>query len=89
MKQTQVNLIHKFLKLNYNNLKIEKKSNRYFVLQRNAKPLLIYELKHNHTLINLESVIRPIVKMFETDFEKTREIVIEWFLNEYNIDKTK
>ena len=95
MKSREMDLIHKFLKMNFGDLKLEKKplaalaGETYTSLKRDKKTYFIHEQHRNVTQINLDSVVRPIVNIFNTDFEETREFVIEWFFREYNIDNTK
>ena len=98
MDPREINLIHKFLKMNFGDLEIntqsfpgtEKRNRTDFIsLNRNNKRYFINEQNQNITQVNLDLVVRPIVNMFNTDFEETTDVVIEWFLKEYNIDKTK
>lgn len=87
MTPKEANLIHKFLKINFGNLKLEKKSGETFIsLQRDKKTYFIHEQHRNVTQVNLESVVRPIVNMLNTDFEQTNDFVKQWFLKEYEID---
>lgn len=68
----------------------EKKTRTDFIsLNRGDKRYFINEQNQNLTHVNLDLVVRPIVNMFNTDFEETTNVVIEWFLKEYNIDKIK
>ena len=98
MEPREMNLIHKFLKMNFGDLEIntrsfsgtEKRARTDFVyLNRGNKRYFINEQNQNLTHVNLDLVVRPIVNMFNTDFEETTDVVIQWFLREYNIDKTK
>lgn len=68
----------------------EKRNRTDFIsLNRNNKRYFINEQNQNITQVNLDLVVRPIVNMFNTDFEETTDVVIQWFLLEYKIDKTK
>jgi len=81
-------LILKFLEIHFSNLEIKEfKDGKYKLLYRNNSKnnLYLLERKNNSTYINKELVMKPILNMFSTNYNKTYEIVNEWFLKKYNI----
>lgn len=81
-------LIDKFLKKYYDDLEIVTiMENTYITLgQKNSnQKVFLYHAVSDTIFANNGRILDPIIKMFNTDYEETKNYIKEWVFKKYNI----
>jgi hypothetical protein len=89
MEENKKKNIEKFLKTHFSNLELSESAPKKFksLHKKNSKEgIFLYEEKNSQIFVDQKTVIYPILKIFDSEYDETYELIKEWLKKTYELD---
>lgn len=85
MKELQIIAIEKYLNMYFGELITSDKPTYKLYLKKDSEIyFFIYDEKHNLLYVNTKYIVDPVLKVFQTEYSKTYDVIQEWFEKKYD-----